>query len=90
MTLTLECPHCRAALDEALAGEVSGEYDEIDLPVFTPVVHRHRRLAVICPGCRKRVKATLPDAAHGFPLRAAAACSGGLSQDVPVGVIRPA
>lgn len=61
------CPHCRAALDEALAGEVAGEYDEIDLPVFTPVVRRHRRLAVICPGCRKRVKAPLPDVAHGSP-----------------------
>jgi len=61
------CPHCRAALDEALAGEVTGEYDEIDLPVLTPVVRRHRRLAVICPGCRKRVRAPLPDAARGSP-----------------------
>ena len=61
------CPHCQTRLDARLCGEVTGEYDEIDLPVFTPVVRRHRRLAVICPGCRKRVNAPLPNVAHGSP-----------------------
>jgi len=62
-----ECPHCKAALDETLAGEVAGEYDAIELPKLAPVVRRHRRLAVICPHCGKRVKAPLPEAAFGSP-----------------------
>ncbi len=62
-----ECPHCKAALYETLAGELAGEYDEIDLPKLAPFVRRHRRLAVICPHCAKQVKAPLPKAAHGSP-----------------------
>jgi len=61
------CPCCQAMLDGALAGDVIGEYDEIDLPALAPFVRRHRRLAVSCPQCRARVEAPLPRAACGSP-----------------------
>ena len=61
------CPCCQAKLDGALAGDVIGEYDEIDLPALAPFVRRHRRLAVRCPQCRARVEAPLPKAAYGSP-----------------------
>lgn len=61
------CPCCHSRLDGALAGDVIGEYDEIELPSLKPFVRRHRRLAVNCPHCRAQVKAPLPEAACGSP-----------------------
>ena len=61
------CPACLNKLDASLAGEVVGEYDEIELPPVTPFVRRHLRLAVICPHCRTLVEAALPRAATGSP-----------------------
>jgi len=62
-----ECPQCHDLLDGAHSGVVIGEYDEIEFPVLKPFVRRHRRFAVICPQCRARVKAPMPDAANGSP-----------------------
>ncbi len=62
-----ECPQCHGPLDGALAGDVIGEYDEIELPHLKPLVRRHRRLAVLCPHCRARVNAPVPFAANGTP-----------------------
>lgn len=43
------------------------EHDTVDLPAVRPVVERHRRLAVCCPSCGKRVVAAMPPAAIGTP-----------------------
>jgi transposase len=61
------CPQCHGALDCALAGDVVGEYDAIEVPQIKPFVRRHRRLCVCCPHCSAKVNAPLPDAAHGSP-----------------------
>jgi transposase len=61
------CPQCSGRLDGELAGDVVGEYDEIEVPPIKPFVRRHRRLCVCCPHCLSQVKAPLPDAAHGSP-----------------------
>ena len=61
------CPQCDGPLDADLAADVIGEYDEIDLPPIAPFVRRHRRLCVCCPHCSAKVKAGLPEAAHGSP-----------------------
>lgn len=61
------CPECHGALDADLAGDVIGEYDEIEVPQIQPFVRRHRRLCVCCPQCSSKVKAALPIAARGSP-----------------------
>ena len=61
------CPLCNGHLEADLAGDVIGEYDEIELPPIQPFVRRHRRLCVCCPYCSSKVKATLPEAARGSP-----------------------
>ncbi len=61
------CPQCHGGLDGDLAGDVIGEYDSIEVPPVAPHVTRHRRFCVCCPHCFSRVKAPLPDAAHGSP-----------------------
>ena len=61
------CPECHGHLDADLAGDVIGEYDEIEVPPIKPFVRRHRRLCVCCPHCSSKVKAPLPVAAHGSP-----------------------
>ena len=61
------CPACLGKLDDSLAGEVVGEYDEIELPPITPFVRRHLRLAVRCPHCQVLVEADLPIVASGSP-----------------------
>jgi transposase len=61
------CPQCHGRLGADLAGDIVGEYDEIEVPPIAPFVRRHRRLCVCCPHCSSKVKAPLPDAAHGSP-----------------------
>ena len=63
----VSCPAYQGDLDAGLAGEVIGEYDEIDLPPITPFIRRHLRLAVTCPHCRSLVEADLPSPAIGSP-----------------------
>lgn len=61
------CPNCHGHLNLDLAGDVAGEYDEIEVPPIKPFVRRHRRLCVCCPHCSAQVKAPVPKAAHGSP-----------------------
>ncbi len=61
------CPNCNGHLGSDLAGDVVGEYDEIEIPPIKPFVRRHRRLCVCCSHCSSKVKAPLPEAAQGSP-----------------------
>jgi transposase len=61
------CPCCQAALGSDLPAEPVSLHDRIDLPDVTPVVERHRRLAVQCPACGARVVAPLPPAIRATP-----------------------
>ncbi len=64
------CPQCHGRLDADLAGDVIGEYDEIEVPPIKPFVRRHRRLCVCCPHCLSKVKASLPNSPFGPRLHA--------------------
>ena len=64
------CTGCCAVLPADLVAETVSEHDTVELPPITPVVERHRRLAVRCPSCGMRVTAVLPDAAKGTPFGA--------------------
>ncbi len=55
-----QCPCCRAALSPHLACEEVSVHERIELPAIEPVVERHRRMAVRCPGCGTRVVAAVP------------------------------
>ncbi len=45
------CPCCRIGLPRDLPAEEAGVHERIELPEVRPVVVRHRRMAVRCPGC---------------------------------------
>jgi transposase len=62
-----QCQHCGLPFGEDAAGEVIGEYDEIDLPPVKPLVRRHRRMACQCAQCGKVTNASVPRAAQGTP-----------------------
>ena len=51
------CPCCRIALPPDLPAEEVGVHERIELPEVKPVVVRHRRMAVHCPGCGARAAA---------------------------------
>lgn len=55
-----QCPCCRTALSPHLACEEVSVHERIELPAIEPVVERHRRMAVRCPGCGTRVVAAVP------------------------------
>jgi transposase len=61
------CQHCGLPFGEDAAGEVIGEYDEIDLPEVKPIVRRHRRMSCACAACGKATSAPVPQAAQGTP-----------------------
>ena len=61
------CQHCGLPCGEDAAGEIIGEYDEIDLPEVKPVIRRHRRLSCRCATCGKATSAPVPQAAVGTP-----------------------
>ena len=42
-------------------------HEPIELPEVKPLVEQHRRLAVVCPGCRARVPAPRPTGAASTP-----------------------
>ena len=42
-------------------------HEHIELPEVAPLVEQHRRLAVVCPGCRARVAAPRPASAASTP-----------------------
>lgn len=55
------CAHCGTAVD-AEAQTLRHAYDHIDLPPIKPVVTRVRVYGRRCPGCRRRVRGTPPEA----------------------------
>jgi transposase len=59
------CPCCCTALSRDLPAEEAGVHDRIELPEVRPLVVRHRRMAVRCPGCGTQVAAAPP--ATGTP-----------------------
>jgi transposase len=60
------CPCCRTALPRDLPAEEAGVHERVELPEVRPVVVRHRRMAVRCPGCGIRVAAAPPAAGTPF------------------------
>jgi len=54
------CPYCASALGPADQPDLHA-YDHIDLPPISPVVTRINRHRGVCPCCRKRVAAPVPD-----------------------------
>jgi transposase len=60
------CPCCAAVLSGDLPAEEIGAHESIELPAVEPVVVRHRRMAVRCPGCGTRVAAPPPAAGTPF------------------------
>ena len=84
------CSGCGAALTADLPAETVSVHEQIELPEVKPLVTHHRRLAVRCPACGTRVVAPVPEAAAGHAVRAARACHGDLSQDLPGSVLRAA
>ena len=61
------CPDCGLALSPDLLAETISVHEHIDLPEVKPLVEQHRRLAVVCPGCRARVPAPRPTGAAATP-----------------------
>ena len=61
------CPDCGLALSLDLVAETVSVHERIELPEVKPVVEQHRRLAVVCPGCRARVAAPRPTGAASTP-----------------------
>ena len=61
------CPDCGLALSPDLPAETVGVHERIDLTEVKPVVEQHRRLAVVCPGCRARASAPRPAGAASTP-----------------------
>ena len=59
------CPCCRTAPPRDLPADEAGVHERIELPEVRPLVVRHRRMAVRCPGCGVRVAA--PPPAGGTP-----------------------
>ena len=61
------CPHCAHALEPADQTDIHA-YDHIELPAIRPIVTRINRYGGVCPGCRKRVAAPVPEGfAPGSP-----------------------
>jgi transposase len=54
------CPHCAHPLAAADQPDIHA-YDHIDLPPIRPVITRVHRHRGICPCCRKRVAAPVPE-----------------------------
>src|ERR671916_143302 len=63
----VRCSCCSAVLMADLPGETISIHEQIDLPEVAPRVIQHRRLAVHCPACGRRVVAPVPDAAKRTP-----------------------
>ena len=61
------CERCGLPFADGAAGELIGEYDEVELPPVRPFVRRHRRFAIRCACCGKPTAAPLPSAAQGTP-----------------------
>src|SRR5215213_4649930 len=62
-----QCSCCGAVLMVNLPSEIVSVHEQIELPEVKPLVTQHRRLAVRCPTCGRRVVAPGPEAARGTP-----------------------
>src|SRR5215210_3836871 len=62
-----QCSCCAAVLVADLPSEIVSLHEQIELPEAKPLVTQHRRLAVRCPTCGRRVVAPGPEAARGTP-----------------------
>src|SRR5215213_3207244 len=62
-----QCSCCGAVLMVNLPSEIVSVHEQIELPEVKPLVTQHRRLAVRCPTCGRRVVAADPEAARGTP-----------------------
>jgi len=62
-----QCSCCAAVLVADLPSEIVSVHEQIELPEVKPLVTQHRRLAVRCPTCGRRVVAPGPEAARGTP-----------------------
>ena len=56
----IRCDGCDGLLGPDALGEITGEYDAIELPKVKPIITRHRRFCLCCPeigraSCRERV-----------------------------------
>lgn len=58
------CTRCAAVLVADLPDETVSEHNTVELPPVRPMVERHRRLAICCSSCGKRVVAAMPPAAN--------------------------
>jgi transposase len=54
------CPHCAHALGPIDQPDIHA-YDHLDLPPIRPVITRINRHSGVCPCCRKRVSAPVPE-----------------------------
>ena len=61
------CPDCGLALGPDLPAETVSVHEHIEVLEVAPLVEQHRRLAVVCPGCRARVVAPRPTGAASTP-----------------------
>ncbi len=61
------CPDCGLALTPDLPAETVSVHERIELPEVKPLVEQHRRLGVVCPGCRARVAAPRPTGSASTP-----------------------
>ncbi len=62
-----ECLNCGLALSPDLPAETVSVHERIELPEVKPLVEQHRRLGVVCPGCRARVAAPRPTGSASTP-----------------------
>lgn len=61
------CGRCGGLFDFEAEREVTGEYDEIEIPPVKPYVIRHRRFSCRCAGCGVVTKAPAPAVATTTP-----------------------
>ena len=61
------CPDCGLALSPDLPAETVSVHERIELPEVKPLIELHRRLGVVCPGCRARVSAPRPTGSASTP-----------------------
>jgi len=61
------CERCGSGFSSDVARELTGEYDEIEIPPIKPHIVRHRRFSCRCPHCGVEAKAPSPAVATATP-----------------------
>ena len=85
-----QCTCCGAALVAVQPTETVSLHERVELPEVKPVITHHRRLAVQCPALRDAGCRAGAGGGQGHAVRAAAACSGNLPEDLPGPLLRAA